>query len=265
MNKDKRIVKINFSDMWGDFDVHENFITDAIRELFGNYEISEQPDFLFFSCSGTNHYRYDDCIKIFIAGEAVVPDFNICDFAIAYPYIEYGDRYLKHPAWFWHTPPMPVGLSDDELLNRRFCNFVYSNEKRGTAVEFRKQFAKKLMEYKSIDCPGKVLNNMPSGSIEPRKGNWRDGKIDFIRNYKFTIAFENCRMFGYSTEKIEDPFIAHSVPIYWGDPEVGKSYNINSMICVNGYEDDLDTIIERIIYIDTHDDHGPMTPKTKTL
>ncbi len=254
MSNEKKVIKINFSDMWRDFDVYDNFITSAIKELFGEYEIAEKPDYLFFSCSGTDHYKYDDCIKIFIAGEAVIPDFNICDYAIAYPYLEFGDRYLKHPVWFWHTPPQPVSLSDEELLNRRFCNFVYSNENRGTAVEFRKRFAKKLMEYKSIDCPGKVLNNMPPGSIEPRKGNWRDGKIDFISNYKFTIAFENCKMPGYSTEKIEDPLIAHSVPIYWGDPQVGRSYNIESMVCVNGYEDDLDSIVNRIIYLDTHDD-----------
>lgn len=253
-NDSKKIIRINFSDMWRDFNIYNNFITDVIKEEFDGFEISEKPDFLFFSCSGTDHYKYNDCIKIFIAGEAVVPDFNICDFAIAYPNIIYGDKYLKHPAWLWHDPPMPITSTDEELLDRKFCNFVYSNESRGTAVEFRKVFAKKLMEYKPVDCPGKVLNNMPAGVIEPRRGNWRDGKIEFIKNYKFTIAFENCQMSGYNTEKLEDPLIAHSVPIYWGDPDVGNEYNVESMIYVNGYEDDLDSIIDKIIHLDTHDD-----------
>ncbi len=249
-----KVIKLNFSDMWRGFDVNNNFITDVIREYFVGFEISDNPEFLFFSCCGTEHYRYDKCVKIFIPGEAVVPDFNICDYAIAYPYIEYGDKYIRHPAWFWHEPPSEITMSDEELINRKFCNFVYTNETRGTAVEFRKAFAKKLMQYKPVDCPGKVLNNMPPGSIEPRRGNYRDGKIDFIRNYKFTIAFENCRMPGYCTEKIEDPYIAHSVPIYWGDTRVEEIYNIDSMICVNGYEDDLDSIIDKIVYFDTHDD-----------
>ncbi len=253
-NNSEKILKINFSDMWRDFDKYNNFITDVIKERFGGFELSENPDFLFFSCSGTDHYKYNDCVKIFIAGEAVVPDFNICDFAIAYPNLTYGNKYLKHPAWLWHDPPTAITLSDDELLDRKFCNFVYSNESRGTAVEFRKNFAKRLMEYKPIDCPGRVLKNMPAGVIEPRGGNWRDGKIDFIKNYKFTIAFENCKMPGYSTEKIEDPLIAHSVPIYWGDPDVGNMYNVESMIYVNGHEDDLDSVIDRIIYLDTHNE-----------
>jgi len=59
---------------------------------------------------------------------------------------------------------------------------------------------------------------------------------------------------GYSTEKIEDPFLAYSVPIYWGDPEVHKAYNIDSFVYVNGYEDNLEDIIKKIIYLDTHDE-----------
>ncbi len=248
------VIKLNFSDMWRDFDVNNNFITDVVKEHFGVFEISDNPDFLFFSCSGTDHYKYDNCVKIFITGEAVVPDFNIGDFAIAYPYIEFGERYLRHPAWLLHDPPSEISVSDEELLNRRFCNFVYSNEKRGPSVEFRKEFAKKLMQYKPIDCPGRVLNNMPPDAIEPRRGNWRDGKIEFIKNYKFTIAFENCKMPGYCTEKIEDSFIAHSLPIYWGDPEVSRIFNTDSMIYVNGYEDDFDSIIEKIVYLDNNDE-----------
>lgn len=251
------MLKINFSDMHRGFDPQNNFIVDILSRRCGAWEISENPDILFFSCSGTSHYRYDNCVKVFITGEPVVADFNICDYAIAFPYMSYADRYLKRPAWFTHTPPISVadlGLEDEYLLNRKFCNFVYSNDSRGSAVDFRKQFAKRLMEYKQVDCPGRVLNNMPSDSIAPRRGDWRDGKIEFIKDYKFTIAFENCKMPGYSTEKIEDPLLAHSVPIYWGDPEVYRLYNVDSFVYVNGYEDNLEAIIDRIIYLDTHNE-----------
>lgn len=254
------MVLIQFCDMHKGFNPLDNFIVRIIEKEFGEWELSDSPEFLFFSCSGTDHYKYNNCVKVFITGEPVVANFSICDYAIAFPYMTYGDRYLKRPAWFTHTPPDRIdipgqsSMSDDYLLNRKFCNFVYSNDTRGTAVDFRKQFAKKLMEYKQVDCPGRILNNMPSNSIAPRDGDWRAGKIDFIRDYKFTIAFENCALPGYSTEKIEDPLIAHSVPIYWGDPDVKRQYKEGSYIYVNGLENDLDAIIEKIIYLDTHDE-----------
>jgi alpha(1,3/1,4) fucosyltransferase len=42
-------------------------------------------------------------------------------------------------------------------------------------------------------------------------------KIDVIKNYRFSICYENCReVKGYITEKIFDCFAAGNVPIYWG-------------------------------------------------
>lgn len=247
------MLKIKFVDVHWEFDKEDNFIIDIIRRNFDGYEISDTPDFLFFSCEGTEHYKYDNCVKIFFTGEPVTPDFNQCDYAIGYDELEFGERYFKRPYWAMREVPGAVTLSDDELLNRKFCNFVYSNETRGTAVELRKKFALKLMEYKHVDCPGKVLNNMEN-AIAPRHNNWEEGKLKFIQDYKFTIAFENNKMIGYTTEKLEDPLYAHSVPIYWGNPNVGKAFNSDAFILCNGYEENFEEIIDRIIYLDTHDD-----------
>jgi hypothetical protein len=44
-----------------------------------------------------------------------------------------------------------------------------------------------------------------------------DNKLDTIRNYKFTLAYENmAEANGYITEKIFDALKAKTVPIYWG-------------------------------------------------
>lgn len=251
------MVKIKFVDVHWEFDKYNNFITDVLNKHFGGYEFSDEPDFLFFMCEGTEHYIYDNCVKVFFTGEPVTPDFNQCDYAIGYDELQFGNRYCKRPYWMNRACPQPIVQSDEELLSRKFCNFVYSNDSRGTAVELRKRFAHKLMEYKHIDCPGKVLNNMKD-AITPRHDNWEEGKLRFISDYKFTIAFENNKMYGYTTEKLEDPLAAHSVPIYWGNPNVFNSFNKDAFIYCDGIDDDFDNvadkIIEQVVHLDTHDD-----------
>lgn len=247
------MIKIKFVDVHWEFDQKNNFITEIINRNFGGFEISDSPDFLFFSCEGTEHYKYDNCVKIFFTGDPVTPDFNQCDYAIGYDEIEFGERYYKKPYWANRMVPDRAMKTDEELLNRKFCNFVYSNESRGTAVELRKAFALKLMAYKHVDCPGKVLNNMQN-AIAPRHSNWAEGKLHFIEDYKFTIAFENNKMIGYTTEKLEDPLYVYSVPIYWGNPNVENAFNKDAFIFCNGQEDNFEKVINRIIYLDTHDD-----------
>ncbi len=245
------MIKINFSDMDRGFDKNNNFIMDIIKKNINDkVVISDQPDFLFFSCMGTEYRTYSNCVKIFFTGEPVVPNFNECDYAIGFDEIKFNNRYCKRPYFLYSDNPEKCNLSDEMLLNRKFCNFIYSNETRGTAVELRKKFALELMKYKHVDCPGRVLNNMEN-AITPRNGNWYEGKLNFIKNYKFTIAFENCMVSGYTTEKLEDPLLMHSIPIYWGNVDVGDYFNKDAFIYVN--KNDFKSAIEQIVYLDTHD------------
>ena len=49
-------------------------------------------------------------------------------------------------------------------------------------------------------------------------GSFYDGNVRAVRDYKFVFAFENSAMASYVTEKIVNPKLAHSIPIYWGAP-----------------------------------------------
>lgn len=50
-------------------------------------------------------------------------------------------------------------------------------------------------------------------------------KKDALWPYYFSVAVENASYPGYFTEKITDCFAAKTVPIYWGDPEIGRNFN----------------------------------------
>lgn len=220
-----------------------------------NLILSETPDFFFYA-SGTllssiNDPVYKDCVKIFLTGEMVSPDFNVCDYAIGFDYIEFGDRYIRHNMEIPYNTD-GVNTLPISMAHRDFCNFIYRNTGLGENTTLRMEFCKKLMEYKTVACPGQALNNMEN-AIEPREGNWHAGKLDFIKNYKFTIAFENASCFGYITEKLKDPLMMHSIPIYFGDPSVTREFNPKAFINCHDF-DSFDDVIEYVKYLDNNDE-----------
>src|SRR5581483_66282 len=75
----------------------------------------------------------------------------------------------------------------------------------------------------------------------------------FISEYKFVISFENKRYPGYLTEKIVEPMLVNSIPIYWGDPMVDNEFNPKSFINVSDFES-VDKAIQHIIELDQNDE-----------
>jgi Glycosyltransferase family 10 (fucosyltransferase) C-term len=53
---------------------------------------------------------------------------------------------------------------------------------------------------------------------------------NLYHNYRFTLAMENAAVPGYITEKIMMPFLAGSVPIYYGTAEVFDVFNRNAFV-----------------------------------
>ena len=152
-----------------------------------------------------------------------------------------------------------------ELVNRKFCNFLYYNDQCGEGAKLRCDFFEKLSTYKFIDSPGIVCHNIDI-PIAARDENWVEDKLNFIKNYKFTIAFENSLGSGYVNEKLFHPFMAHSIPIYWGDNSVVKEINPDAFINCNDFDNDFDKVIDKIKELDNDDEqylHMLLQPKIK--
>lgn len=58
-------------------------------------------------------------------------------------------------------------------------------------------------------------------------------KEDGLRNYMFSVAHENATYPGYFTEKILDCFASGTIPIYRGDPEIGKVFNTDGIVFID--------------------------------
>ena len=50
-------------------------------------------------------------------------------------------------------------------------------------------------------------------------------KLNFLRNYRFSVEIENAPIAGYFTEKLLDCFRTGTIPIYCGDPNIESIFN----------------------------------------
>ncbi len=66
---------------------------------------------------------------------------------------------------------------------------------------------------------------------------YHTSSIDFYKQYKFCIAFENTDEKYYITEKVLIPIISGSIPIYSGTTKVNKYFNKDRFINVKDFND----------------------------
>ncbi|MCM8570509.1 glycosyltransferase family 10 [Gramella jeungdoensis] len=244
-------IRIWFSDFYPGFNPKENPFIKLLSKKFEIIFDDQNPDFLIYSCYGLDFLKYD-CVRIFYTGENLRPDFNLCDYAIGFDYLDFGDRYLRFPNFALFEGQFNKLIDNDRHVPEKkyFCNFIYSNNK---ANPIRDRFYFMLNEYKPITSPGKHLNN---SNIDIGKRNdpaWMFSKLDFQSQCKFTIAFENSSSPGYTTEKLMHAFLANSIPIYWGDPLVEKDFNSRAFINCHRYNS-LEEVVQRIKELDKNNE-----------
>lgn len=241
------MIKVMFTDL------NRPFNLSNVNSLFEyrmaskrhNLVLSEKPDFLFYSCTGDEHLKYD-CTRIFYTPENVRPNFNRCDYAFSfdYPVTERNYRLPLYRRWPEYTQLFNPRDPEKVLLqNRKFCSFMVSNS---NAVE-RIDFFKKLSSYKRVDSGGRFLNNIGNPI---QKGY--DHKLSWMRNYKFSITFENSSYPGYTTEKLMHALITDTIPIYWGNPLAGLDFNPKAFINCHDFKS-FDEVIELVKEIDLNE------------
>lgn len=240
-------LRIYFADFWKSFDMQDNYFWNLLSERYHLVLDPVNPEILFYSYLGKKDvrkktfHRYK-CIRIFYTGENLRPDFNECDFSLSFDHFD-DTRNLRLPLYVLYNdfPELINRQVSDDLLKQKtkFCCFVVSNPNNPV----RNEFFHLLSNYKTVDSGGRYLNNI-GGPVED--------KIQFMKDYKFVISFENESYPGYVTEKVYEPKLVDALPIYWGDPFVSREFNPASFINCHDFNT-LDEVIERIIEIDQND------------
>lgn len=232
--RDYKVIRLAIENFWHGFSL-ANFIAyfPFLKDKYRFVEDPQQPDFVVRS----SFVRDGDVMRtirsmselpdesrapsLFFTGENVVPDLSRCDYAISFSRDIADQRHLRVPLW---VPRMyEIGKKPSDLLSRnfvrqceqpKFCNYVFSNP-----VPEREQLFRLISTRKRVDAPGCSMNN-----AAPLGPSFAD-KYSFMQEYRFSIAAENTRAVGYSTEKIMEAFLAGGIPVYAGDPTVSVEFN----------------------------------------
>lgn len=237
----------NDRDRMASFDPRDNVFT---RLLAREYDVRVVPmaeaEVLVYSTFGEAHRSFRGR-KVFYTSENVLPDFDACDHAITFCHLPGDPRHYRLPQYVFYVDDvhrLKKGLDFDAKAvlqaKTKFCNFVVSNPR----CTQRNQFFRMLNRRKHIDSGGRHFNNL---------GRPITDKVRFVGNYKFTLAFENSASDGYTTEKLVEPMLAGSLPIYWGNPKVSLDFNPRSFIDVSAFPD-FGSAIDHILEVDANDD-----------
>ena len=247
-------IKINFCGFWSSFNKEKNLFTIMLSKHF-NVEISDNPDFVICSNRGKPfEYMKYDCPRIMFMGENLSPDFTVFDYVIGFDYLDFGDRYFRLPFSFFFNdvkPWIPEKIKFDRAEEKKkkkkyFCNFIYGHQ---SSHRMRERLFNELNYYKEVVSPGKFMNNQNTKGC-----NWAE-KAKYLKESKFTIAGDSIEYPGFFTEKIIDPFMSHSIPIYFGNPRINEDINKKAFVwCKSTREEDIKSTIEQVKYLDTHDD-----------
>jgi len=60
-----------------------------------------------------------------------------------------------------------------------------------------------------------------------------EGKIEGLKDYKYSISIENALTPNYITEKVFDCFLTGTIPIYYGAPNIGEYFDLNGILTFN--------------------------------
>lgn len=264
-----RTLKIRFCDMWESFNPDYNFFTLLLKDAVGEKvviqtEFSGAPDLVIFGPFGSEWRKYPEVPKVFYTGENIpsVMDPSV-RLNLTFEHLAEPDdgavrkNQIRFPLWMMEIDwfgadlerihnPKPIPLADcttvrasDLARKKKFCAFVVSNPKN----EIRNAAFHWLTQWRQVDSAGALFRNVDqlaasaagaSGAgAAPICGGGGGGelaKVEFLRDYKFCLVFENASAPGYTTEKLLHAKAAGCIPIYWGDPEVHRDFDLDGII-----------------------------------
>ena len=245
-------LRVGFSCMWDLFNPEYNMFTLMLQAAIPNRKVigldykSGECDILIFGPFGDS-WKSTSIPKIHFTGENTEPIIREdVVLNLGFKHTDMNDgKYLRLPLWMleidWfhadvdkigNPKPLPIDrcckVYPEELNDKKkFCAFVVTNPRQ----EMRNNAFKWLSTYKHVDSAGRLFNNVGDDIFAGLGGGGGElKKHEFLKGYKFCLAYENDSSPGYTTEKWLHAKAAGTIPIYWGDPKVERDFDMDGCI-----------------------------------
>ena len=134
--------------------------------------------------------------------------------------------------------------------DKKWMAFMYHQN-----YDHRNEWFHKLSAYKRVDGLGRACNNvdrMSTRFVHNESETYNDIAVRLYRDYSFVLAIENTWKEGYMTEKLLNPILAGSIPLYWGHPSAFRYINKNRVIYLPDYE--TEELMKRLDELETNPD-----------
>ena len=266
----KKELRVHFCELWSDFVPKHNFFMYLFSWIGAKNNIpvildSQTPNLVVYGpLSKGQEKSYPGVSKLFFTGENTpVPNDPDIVLSLGFEYTT-NSSYIRLPLWIlelnWFNAnpdkivnprPFPLSLAtqvDPALLDKKskFCAFVATNpnnQNRNAAFQI-------LNGWRNVDSAGRLFCNRPEGPLPAGLGGGGGEllKLDYYKDYKFVITYENSAGHGYTTEKILHAKAAGAVPIYWGDPFVDRDFASGGFINANQImkAEDLIAVVQKV-------------------
>jgi len=257
-----------FTDMWESYNESYNMFTLALETALGpgivngyslkNLPRGQIPDIVIFGPFGSSHRTLPaSWPRIHFTGENSAPViYDSVKLNVGFN-ISKDPSYFRLPLWMLYIDwfgadpekiknpiPIPVDActkvyADSYATRSKFCSFIVSNPKN----TIRNSAFSSLNSYKPVDSAGKLYNTIGDKLFAGGGGGGGElKKHEFLKQYRFSIAYENSSSPGYTTEKFLHAKASGCVPIYWGDPTIESEFDPKGFINANNFKDSVELI-----------------------
>lgn len=268
-------IRVSFGDFWDGFDPNNNIWVWILRQKHNIILDDKNPQLVF--TMGEN--KHPSAYVVYYSNEPFFPDLDSIDSRFNYSMGNFfidKQNYTRFPSYYMYINQFIENglISDFSFFNKEnreiphkthFCSFVSRglNGRRG-------EFFHKLNKYKPVETNVFPYNNF-NIPFDNSQFNSSKPKIEFIKKYKFNLAFENnfrgsyqcfpnakvenghlLDMGGFISEKLIEPFISGVIPIYWGSEMVSTEFNSKTFLNRHDFKSD-EELIDFIIELDKND------------
>lgn len=238
-------------------------ISTIDTEPLDSYDAIIFMDFPGYNNKFLKEVMFHDNLYLFLfENEVVKPDnydpLNYTHFKKIY---SYNDKLVDNNRIFKFFLPnkIPGSISFKPEQKTKFCCMILSNKHKTHPLELYSERLRAINWFETnhqsafdfygqgwgLTLPMKI--NQLKTVIQPvynlfvsRHQSYRgtvQSKLDVLRNYKFSICYENASIPGYISEKIFDCFLAGCVPVYLGAPNITDYIPENTFIDERDFPD----------------------------
>lgn len=258
-------VSVNFYNMWGGFFPHDNLITNTLKLKYDVAVNVNNPDIVI--CQNTESVRAHDITKEFVNKTKVIhwyveasdrignPNYDECNFSITSCKFNHPNN-IRIPLWSmyvdWFNNPYCKGRNQAYLISPsmliadkqkkdkdKFCCILTNNDLGYRKIAYPKFINFAISKGLLVESRGNFCQTMPK-----LNGDEKD-KIEFIRDFKFHLTFDNSDRSGWITEKLIHAFSESTIPIYWGGIDVEEEFNPHAFIHVRRFNT-LDEVHQKV-------------------